>query len=317
MSRITDITAHRRYYLLVVVLLLALAPILGLFSPVGGLCLVAVGGVGLSIFAARQHACLARYRAHAQALRERSRAVQREAGHSLGQMREELAHLRTLARQVGALSAECDTALQQQQRKLEQALAAFEQIKIEGRQLADDARHVGSESRQSMRLALKGQAGLSATLMAFRSVDQTVHAAAAPQAGLGHEVRVLARQGRDQTYDANLALAGISAAASSIEERGVSIAVACEAQQRGVQALDEALAHVQRLGFASAWRSRQARAASEALQQEAARLDERVRDCPWTHDLQQDDGGKDAAVQEPDRSLPRVDEGPGPRACAR
>lgn len=285
------------------VLLLVLEPVLGLFAAVGACAGVALLGAYL-----HQAARLAHWRAQARTLHEHRQSLQREASDCLGLMREELAHLRELANQVGALSNECDMALQQQQRKLDQALAAFAQIKVEGRQLAEDARQVGSESRQSMKLALKGQEGLSATLMAFRSVDQTV--LTAPVA-LGQEVRVLARQGRDQTYDANLALAGISAAASSIEERGISIAVACEAQERGVQALDEALADVQRLAFTSGWRSRQARAASEALLQDAARLDERLRECPWIHDLQQDAGGKDAAVQDPDRTLSRADEIPG------
>lgn len=297
-----------------VVSLLLLAPSLGLFNAAGGLCLLAAGSAILLFLLVRQRACLARCRQEARALRQHTLDLQRDVNDSLGRMREELAHLGELANQVGALSNDCDTALQQQQRKLDRALAAFAEIKVEGRQLADDARRVGSESRQSMKLALKGQAGLSATLMAFRSVDQTV---LATQAALGHEVRVLARQGRDRTYDANLALAGISAAASSIEERGMSIAVACEAQERGVQALDQALAEVQRLGFTSAWRSRQARAASEALLQETARLDERVREHPWMDDLQQDAGGTDAAVQDPDSSLPRTDEVPGQGTGAR
>ncbi|OLS64317.1 hypothetical protein [Pseudomonas putida] len=296
-----------RYTLILLgVLLLALEPVLGLPAVAGACALVLLLGLCLD-----QHARLLRCRAYARTLRERSRALQREVNDSLGLIHAELAHLGELAIQVGALSNECDTALQQQQRKLDRALSAFAQIKVEGRQLADDAHQVGSESRQSMKLALKGQAGLSATLMALRSVDQTV--LTAPVA-LGQEVRVLARQGRDQTYDANLALAGISAAASNIEERGLSIAVACEAQARGVQELDEALAEVQRLGFTSGWRSRQARAASEALLQEAARLDERLRVAPWTQDLQQDAGGMDAAVQDPDRALSRLDQIPGPGA---
>jgi|GEM_PF-3328959 len=306
MSRIT--CSNRYCLILGAAALLAPAPVLGPASVLGGAAAV------LLALCLSQRARLRRYRQQTRALRRQALTRQREVNHKLGLIREELAHLGELATQIGALSIDCDTALQQQQRKLDRALTAFAQIKVEGRQLADDARQVGSESRQSMKLALKGQAGLSATLMAFRSVDQSALAA---QATLGHEVRVLVRQGRDQTYDANLALAGISAAAGSIEERGISIAVACEAQERGVQDLDDALGEVQRLGFTSGWRSRQVRAASEALLQEAARLDERLRDCPWTQDLQQDAGGTDAAVQDPDRSLPRVDQVPGPGAESR
>jgi len=236
-------------------------------------------------------------------LRQRSEAVQRQASARLGQMREELQRLAELADQVSLLNNECDTALQQQQRKLDQATAAFVQIKVESQQLADDAREVNCESRQSMRLAAKGQAGLSATLMALRSVDRAITTA---QAAPNQEVRVLARQGRDQTYDANLALAGISAAASSIEERGLSISVACEAQARGVESLDAALSDVQQLAFTSAWRSRQARAASEALRGEALRLDARMRD------LQEDDGGEHDGIEEIAASLPGLVERPAP-----
>ncbi len=307
MSRITFPT---RYCLpLIAAALLVPVPVLG-----GAATASVVAGGLLLVFCLRQRGLLQRSREQARELRRDHRDLQRNVNESLGLMREELDHLLDLVKQIGALSNDCDTALQQQQRKLDSAIAAFAQVKIEGNQLADDARQVASESRQSMKLALKGQAGLSATLMAFRSVDQTAMAA---QAALGHEVRVLARQGRDQTYDANLALAGISAAASSIEERGISIAVACEAQERAVLALDEAIGEVQRLGFTSGWRSRQARAASEALRQEAARLAERLRDCPWIQDLQQDAGGKDVAVQDPDRSLSRVDQVPGPGAESR
>ena len=298
MSRITVFIRYSLIFM--VILLLALEAVLGLIAALGACAVVIFLGMYV-----HQGVRMAHWRTQARTLREQTQRLQREADDNLDLMRKELAHLRELANQVGALSSECDLALQQQQRKLDQALAAFAQIKVEGQQLAEDARQVGSESRQSMKLALKGQEGLSATLMAFRSVDQTV--LTAPVA-LGQEVRVLARQGRDQTYDANLALAGISAAASSIEERGLSIAVACEAQERGVQALDEALADVQRLGFTSGWRSRQARAASEALLQEVARLDVRLRECPWVHDVQPDAGGKDAAVQDPDRTLSRVNE---------
>lgn len=284
-------TVSFRYCLILVVILL-LEPLLGLFAALG-----ACAGVLLLDLCLRQRAHLARCQEQARALREGMRVLQGEASDSLGLMRKDLAHLGQLANQVVALSNECDAALQQQQRKFDLALTAFARIKVEGRQLLEDARQVGSESRQSMKLALEGQAGLSATLMALRSVDRTALAA---RTDLGNEVRLLARQGRDQTYDANLALAGISAASSSIEERGMSIAVACEAQERGMQDLDEALAEVQRLGFTSGWRSRQARAASEALLQEAARLDARLRDGPWMQQTQQDDEGEDAAVQGPD-----------------
>ncbi|MHA6194577.1 hypothetical protein ACX3YG_09430 [Pseudomonas wadenswilerensis] len=254
---------------------------------------------------------LHRQRAEARRLRQRSEQLQRDSQRCLGELREDLARLSALARQVGALGNECDTALQQQQGKLDLVGAALVQIKVESRQLEDDARLVGSESRQSMRLATQGQAGISATLMAFRCVERRVQDAALTQAEPSQELRVLARQGRDQTYDANLALAGITAAASTIEERALSIGVACEAQARGVEALDVALSDVQRLAFASAWRSRQARAASEALLDGAQRLEARI------HDLQRDDGGTDAAVQEPGSSLPRPDEMPGPGTCAR
>ncbi len=254
---------------------------------------------------------LRRQRAEARRLRQRSEQLQQDSQRCLGELREELAQLAELAHQVGALGNECDTALQQQQRKLDQVGAALVQIKVESRQLEDDARLVGSESRQSMRLATQGQAGISATLMAFRCVERRVQDAALTQAEPSQELRVLTRQGRDQTYDANLALAGITAAASTIEERALSIGVACEAQARGVEALDAALSDVQRLAFASAWRSRQARAASEALLDGARRLEARV------HDLQQDDGGTHAAVQESASALPRPDEMPGPGTCAR
>lgn len=250
-------------------------------------------------------------RAEARRLRQRSEQLQRDSQRCLGELREELARLAGLAHQVGTLGNECDTALQQQQRKLDEVGAALVQIKVESRQLEDDARLVGSESRQSMRLATQGQAGLSATLMAFRCVERRVQDAGVVQAEPSQELRVLARQGRDQTYDANLALAGITAAASTIEERALSIGVACEAQARGVESLDAALSDVQRLAFASAWRSRQARAASEALLDGARQLEARI------HDLQQDDGGADAAVQDPDSSLPRPDALPGPGTGAR
>ncbi|MDR0276550.1 MAG: hypothetical protein LBJ37_01550 [Paucimonas sp.] len=253
---------------------------------------------------------LRQQRAEARRLRQRSEQLQRDSQRSLGELREELAHLASLARQVGTLGNECDTALQQQQRKLDRVGAALVQIKVESRQLEDDARLVGSESRQSMRLATQGQAGLSATLMAFRCVERRVQDGATTQAEPSQELRVLARQGRDQTYDANLALAGITAAASTIEERALSIGVACEAQARGVEALDVALSDVQRLAFASAWRSRQACAASEALLDGAQRLEARIQD------LQQDDGGTHAAVQESGSSLPRTDEMPRPGTCA-
>lgn len=254
---------------------------------------------------------LQQQRAEARRLRQRSEELQRNSQRCLGELREELARLAGLARQVDTLGNECDTALQQQQRKLDRVGAALVQIKVESRQLEDDARLVSSESRQSMRLATQGQAGLSATLMAFRCVERRVQDAEVVSAEPRQELRVLARQGRDQTYDANLALAGITAAASTIEERAQSIGVACEAQARGVEALDVALSDVQRLAFASAWRSRQARAASEALLDGAQRLDARI------HDLQQDDGGTHDAVQDPDASLPRPDALPGPGAGAR
>ncbi|MDU9393773.1 hypothetical protein [Pseudomonas sp. zfem002] len=233
-------------------------------------------------------------------MRQRNASAQSTARAALGQMRGELQGLAGLADQVSLLGAECDTTLQQQQGKLEEVAAALLRIRVESQQLTEDARQVGSEARQSLLLAARGQTGLSATLMALRSVDRAV--LATPAAALGEEIRGLARQGRDQTYDANLALAGVGAAASSIEERGLSLAVACEAQALGIEALDAALAEVRQLALASAWRSRQARAASDALQAEAQRLDARMRD------LQQDAGDEKHAVQDPVAALPGLAE---------
>jgi len=275
------------------------------FTPTLTFCLLLLLPVLLAV-GWRLRIRLRQQRAEARRQRQRSEQLQRDSQRCLGELREELARLASLARQVGTLGNECDTALQQQQRKLDRVGAALVQIKVESRQLEDDARLVGSESRQSMRLATQGQAGLSATLMAFRCVERRVQDAGVVEAEPSQELRVLARQGRDQTYDANLALAGITAAASTIEERALSIGVACEAQARGVEALDVALTDVQQLAFASAWRSRQARAASEALLDGAQRLEARI------HDLQQDDGGSHDAVQGPDRALPRADALPGP-----
>lgn len=243
---------------------------------------------------------LRRERARRHRVRQRNASAQSTARAALGQMRGELQGLAGLADQVSLLGAECDTTLQQQQGKLEEVAAALLRIRVESQQLTEDARQVGSEARQSLLLAARGQTGLSATLMALRSVDRAV--LATPAAALGEEIRGLARQGRDQTYDANLALAGVGAAASSIEERGLSLAVACEAQALGIEALDAALAEVRQLALASAWRSRQARAASDALQAEAQRLDARMRD------LQQDAGDEKHAVQDPVAALPGLAE---------
>ncbi|MFD2641636.1 methyl-accepting chemotaxis protein [Pseudomonas japonica] len=255
------------------------------------------------------HLCwrLRRQHARMRRLRQRNASAQRAARAALGQMRGELQGLAGLADQVSLFSAECDTALQQQQGTLEQVAAALQRIKVESQQLTEDARQVGSEARQSLQLAARGQAGLSATLMALRSVDRAL--VAMPAAALGQEVRVLARQGRDQTYDANLALAGVGAAASGIEERGLSLVVACEAQALGIEVLDAALEDARQLVLTSAWRSRQARAASEALQAGTQRLDARMRD------LQQDAGDEKHAVQDPVAALPGLAGQPAPHTA--
>ena len=225
-------------------------------------------GLAVMLFAARQALLLRRARQEARVLRG-------QLDHALG----EIPRLLELAQRIDALADSCDIALQQQQLKLECTLAAFVRIKVRGQQLAGNAQQVGSESRQSLRLVRKGQAGLSASLMAFRTMDQSVRAAAGGGIAV-QEVRALARESRDQAYGANLALAGISDVASSISECGTLIARDCAAQERLVEELDGALASIGQLAHTSAWRMRQARAAAVELTQGAVQLGTRLETLP-------------------------------------
>lgn len=188
--------------------------------------------------------------------------------------------LAQLAARLNDLTDSCDIALQQQQRKLEHTAPAFARIKDQARKLVGTAQRVDNESRQSLRLAREGQAGLSATLMAFRSMDKSATCAEAEGAMMVQDVRALARESRDQAYSANLALAGISDAASSISQCGTLIARDCEAQGRATDELEGALASIEQLAQTSAWRSRQASAASQELARKAARLETRLKACP-------------------------------------
>lgn len=232
----------------------------------------------------------------------RLRSLRAELGHARG----ETLRLLELAQRIDVLADSCDIALQQQQLKLECSVVAFSRIKVRGQRLAGNAQQVGNESRQSLRLARKGQAGLSASLMAFRSMDQSVRAAACGDMAV-QEVRALARESRDQTYGANLALAGISEAASSISERGTLIARDCEAQERLADEIGDALASIGQLAHTSAWRSRQARAASLELGRRVVQLETRLKAFPWPQGLQ-GQGVPHDGVQDPDPPLPRIDE---------
>ncbi|MCU1720259.1 hypothetical protein [Pseudomonas sp. 5P_5.1_Bac1] len=199
---------------------------------------------------------------------------------TLSVLRHDALLLAQLAARLNVLTDSCDIALQQQQLKLQCTGTAFARIKAQGRELAGNAQRVGNESRQSLRLAREGQAGLSATLMAFRSMDKSATAAEAEGAMMVRDVRALARESRDQAYSANLALAGISDAASSISQCGTLIARDCEAQGRATDELEGALASIEQLAQTSAWRSRQASAASQELARKAARLETRLKACP-------------------------------------
>ncbi len=213
----------------------------------------------------------------------RLRAGQREVERlrqTLSALHHDALLLAQLAARLNVLTDGCDIALQQQQRKLEHTAPAFARIKAQALKLVGTAQRVDNESRQSLRLARKGQAGLSATLMAFRSMDKSASGAEAEGAMMVQDVRALARESRDQTYSANLALAGISDAASSISQCGTLIARDCEAQGQAADELEGALASIEQLAQTSAWRSRQVSAASQELARKAARLETRLKACP-------------------------------------
>lgn len=266
-----------------------------------GTVLLSIVSLALLAWGLRLRGRVNRYRDEAADLRRRLHGLTRNVDETLGGMRAELARLDELAARLGALTGHCDMVLQQQQAKLEQVTCAFDQIKAGGEQLAEDALLVGSESRQSRRLALEGQAGLSATLMVFRSMSRP---AGDP------DVRLLAQQGRDQTYSANLAMAGLSAAASTLEERGTQIAQNCETQRRRVEALDDELAGIAQLAQTSAWRTRQARAASEEILKGATRL--KASFGVAENVVPDNAGGGHVVVQNAHPSVPRPDELPGP-----
>ena len=245
-----------------------LAPSTLVFSKPFNAYLLGALGLLAMLVVVGQALCLRRARHETDELR-------RQLQHAHNQM----PHLLELAQRMDALADGCDIALQQQQLKLECTLAAFARIKARGQQLAGNAQQVGDESRQSLRLVRKGQAGLSASLMAFRSMDQSVRAAAAGDMAV-QEVRALARESRDQAYGANLALAGLGDAANSISQCGTLIARDCAAQERLVEELDVALASIGQLAHTSAWRLRQARAASIELARGAAQLGTRLEALP-------------------------------------
>lgn len=226
-------------------------------------CLLLIVSLTLLALTFRLRARLALARSEASTLRQRLDAMSHSVSETLDGMHEELTRLDELAKRLGALTSDCSVVLQQQQATLERVASVFDALKADGQQLARQVQQVGSESSQSVRLALDGQAGLSATLMVFRSLDTPTE---------NKEVRVLARQGRDMTYSAHIAMAGLSAVASNLEEQGSQIAQTCETQLRRVDELDDALAGIRQLAHTSAWRARQAWAASEELLREMPRL---------------------------------------------